>query len=88
MPRFYFDLIGSKSVSDKHGLLFGDQHVAAHVAEKLAAELFAVRPELRGTASVVMLDGRRSDLIYRVAIAPDPTLESCTHSEAITPSVG
>jgi hypothetical protein len=72
MPRFYFNLIGSKSVSDKHGLLFSDVQFAADVAERLAAELFAVRPELRGTASVLMLDGRRSDLTYCVAIAPDP----------------
>jgi hypothetical protein len=70
MRRFYFDLVGSITVSDDHGLLFRDLPFAAHVAERLAADLFAVRPELRGTTSVVMIDEDRSD-VYCVAIAAD-----------------
>ncbi len=72
MHRFYFDLVGPKSVSDQHGLLFRDLRFAAHFAERLAADLFTVRPELRGTASVVMIDESRRDLTYCVAIAADP----------------
>jgi hypothetical protein len=45
-------------------------------------------PELRGTASVVLLDAHRSNLIYCVAIAPDPAPERCDVSEAVTPEVG
>jgi hypothetical protein len=71
MQRFYFDLVGSKSVADKHGLLFSDPQFAAHFAESLAADLFAVRPELRGNACVVMIDEHRSSLTYCVAIAAD-----------------
>jgi hypothetical protein len=61
MPRFYFDLVGPESVLDQHGMLLGDLQFAAHAAERLAAELFTVRPELRGTASVVLLDAHRSN---------------------------
>ena len=75
MHRFYFDLVGTKPVSDRHGLLFGHPQFAAHFAERLAADLFAVRPELRGAASVVMIDEQRGSLTYCVAIAPDPALK-------------
>jgi hypothetical protein len=73
MRRFYFDLVGSRLVSDEHGLLFRDLRFAAHFAERLAADLFTVRPELRGTACVVMSDKRRSDVIYCIAIATERT---------------
>jgi hypothetical protein len=88
MPRFYFDLIGPQSVLDQHGMLLGDLQFAAHAAERLAAELFTVRPELRGTASVVLLDGHRSNLIYCVTIAPDPAPQGCDVSEGVTAEVG
>jgi hypothetical protein len=69
MPRFHFDLVGPKPVTDTQGLVFSDVQFAARVAEQLAADLFATRHELRGRASVVMSDGQQKDLVYCVAIS-------------------
>jgi hypothetical protein len=88
MPRFYFDLVGPESVLDQHGVLLGELQFAAHAAERLAAELFTVRPELRGTASVILFDEHRSNLIYCIAIAPDPAPQGRDVSEAVTPAAG
>jgi hypothetical protein len=68
MPRFNFDLIGSRVVHDHRGMLFEDCKAAARFAEELATELGVARPELHGKASVVMTDERHDALTYCVAV--------------------
>jgi hypothetical protein len=69
MPRFNFDLVGSRTVHDRYGLLFADCQAAARFADGMAAELSTVRPELRDNACVIMTDGHRDKLTYCVAIS-------------------
>ena len=73
MPRFYFDLVGPESVLDQHGMLLGDLRFAAHAAERLAAELFTVRPELRGTRPWCSRRApKQPDLLHRHCAGPAP----------------
>jgi len=68
MHRFFFDLVGRKVITDEHGLMFADVLLASRVAEKLAADLSSGRPDLRGSASVIVSDGKRNEFTYCVAI--------------------
>ena len=68
MPRFNFDLVGTRTVHDHRGLLFTDCQVATHFADNMAAELSVIRPELRENACVMMTDEHRDELTYCVAI--------------------
>lgn len=54
MKRFYFDLLGPSYVADPCGLPFECELQAVNAAERLAAELGSSRPDLRGTASLVV----------------------------------
>src|SRR4051794_37509852 len=68
VPRFNFDLVGACVVRDHQGLVFADCEVAADFAEKLAADLEDIRPELREETCVVMTDERRNEIMYCVAV--------------------
>lgn len=69
MPRFNFDLVGARTVHDRHGMIFVDCGAAARFATELATELSTIRPELNDQACVVMTDERRNEITYYVAIA-------------------
>ena len=47
MPRYHFDLIGKQTILDHDGLDLGDDMLASDAADRLANELYSVRPELR-----------------------------------------
>jgi hypothetical protein len=68
MPRFFFDLVGPKLVADDSGLTLEDARLAARLAEQLARELSDARPELRGSASVIVSDRGANEFTYCVAI--------------------
>lgn len=68
MPRYNFDLVGTRTVHDHHGLLFADCQMAARFAENLAAELSVIRPDICDRAWVRMSDQREQLLIYCVSI--------------------
>ncbi len=62
MPRYHFDLIDSKTVADCGGQWLEDAATAIRVANRLADELLAARPELRGKGYKVLVtdaDGER-----------------------------
>jgi hypothetical protein len=67
MPRFNFDLVGPRPVPDRQGMVFEDCRLAVRFANELAADLSAVRPELRGKAAVIMTDEHRT-ITYCVAV--------------------
>lgn len=68
MRRFFFDLVGPRLVADEHGLVFEDVRLAARFAENLADDLSDARPELRGSASVIVRDSRSDEFTYCVAV--------------------
>jgi hypothetical protein len=57
MPRYHFDLIGKRTIVDLRGLDLPDDIEASEAADRLANELYSVRPELRRQhCSVVVTD--------------------------------
>jgi hypothetical protein len=47
MPRYHFDVIGKNTIADRTGLLLPDDIHASDAADRLASELYEIRPELR-----------------------------------------
>ncbi|ANW01328.1 DUF6894 family protein [Bradyrhizobium icense] len=54
MGRYYFDLHGAQNAHDSGGLAFENDTEAFQAAKRLAAELAAARPNLRGNTCVVL----------------------------------
>lgn len=54
MGRYYFDLHGAQNTRDLGGLSFEDDLETFQAAKRLAAELAAVRPNLKGNTCVVL----------------------------------
>jgi hypothetical protein len=69
MKRFFFNLCGARVVDDQLGIRFNTDLQAFKAAERMARELAAARPILRGKAWIaVTRDG--SAEAYCVAIRP------------------
>jgi hypothetical protein len=47
MLRYHFDLVDRKTTEDNGGQILADDVTACDVADRLAEELYQVRPELR-----------------------------------------
>ncbi|MES2028690.1 MAG: hypothetical protein V4477_05890 [Pseudomonadota bacterium] len=72
MPRFYFDLVDGTTVPDTSGQVLRDQLLAAEVADKLAGDIYKVRPELRGKHFVISVRNEEGNEIHRAdVIGPD-----------------
>jgi hypothetical protein len=57
MARYHFDLIGKRTIIDHNGLDLPDDIQASETADRLANELYSVRPELRRQhCSIVVTD--------------------------------
>jgi hypothetical protein len=54
MGRYYFDLQGAQKANDSGGLAFENDLEAFQAAQRLARELAAARPNLRGNTCVVL----------------------------------
>jgi hypothetical protein len=68
MPRFYFDLIDGKKVPDPAGQMLRDEGAAARVADKLARDIYKIRPELRGKDFSILVRGEGGEEVYRAEI--------------------
>jgi len=55
MPRYHFDLVDHTTVEDKGGQVLADDVTASDVADRLAEDLFRVRPELRGKGYSILV---------------------------------
>jgi hypothetical protein len=64
MARFFFNLEGAHIANDPAGLLFENELDAFRAAQRLAAELWSTRPNLRGSAWVVVTRKRDGDAYY------------------------
>lgn len=72
MPRYYFDLIDGKSVPDNAGQTLRDTAAAKRVADKLAHDIFKIRPELRGKTFAIAVRNEAGDEVHRAEVqAPD-----------------
>src|ERR1700676_532070 len=54
MPRYHFDVIGKNTIADRTGLLLPDDIHASDAADRLASELYEIRPELRVRGGAVL----------------------------------
>lgn len=68
MPRFYFDLIDGKKVPDPAGQMLRDKGAATRVADKLARDIYKIRPELRGKDFSILVRGEDGEEVYRAEI--------------------
>ena len=65
MPRYHFDLIGKQTVPDLAGRDLPDDVLASDVADRLANELYSVRPDLRRQHCSIVVTDEDGDEVYR-----------------------
>jgi hypothetical protein len=68
MPRYHFDLIGKQTIVDHNGLDLADDVLASDAADRLANELYSVRPELRRQHCSILVTDQDGEEIYRSPI--------------------
>ena len=66
MPRYYFDLVDSKTVADEEGQDLPDDVTAMEVAETIAARLRREQPELRNRHFAILVSSEDGDEVGRV----------------------
>jgi len=65
VPRYHFDLVDSKTVSDEGGSELSDDSEAMDVAEELVRRLLRDRPELEGRHYFILVTNQDGDEIGR-----------------------
>jgi hypothetical protein len=68
MPRYHFDLVDHMTVEDKGGQVLSDDVTASDVADRLAEELYMVRPELHGKGFNTAVSGPDGDTVHKAPI--------------------
>jgi hypothetical protein len=68
VPRYHFDLVDSRTVSDEGGAELEDDIQALDVAEELARRLSKERPDLRGRHFSILVTNQDGDEIGRVPL--------------------
>lgn len=68
MPRYHFDLVDHTTVEDAGGQVLADDIMAADVADRLAEELYEVRPELRGEGYSILVSNPEGDVVHKAPI--------------------
>jgi uncharacterized protein DUF6894 len=68
MGRFFFDLQGEHSAIDPTGLPFDTELDAFRAAQRLAAELWNIRPHLRGNTWIAVVSRQREGEAYYVSV--------------------
>jgi hypothetical protein len=68
MPRYHFDLIGKRTIVDQTGLDLPDDVQASDAADRLANELYSLRPELRRQHCSVLVTDEDGEEICRSPI--------------------
>jgi hypothetical protein len=76
MPRYHFDLVDHNTVEDKGGQVLADDVMASDVADRLAEELYQVRPELRGKGYSILVSGPDGETVHKVPVAGVITLST------------
>jgi len=68
MPRYHFDLIGTKTIADPSGLILTDDIQASDAADRLANELYSIRPELRTQHCSILVTDANGEEVCRAPI--------------------
>lgn len=68
MTRYFFDLIDGTNIPDEAGQELRDDGAATRVADKLARDLYKIRPELRGDDFAISVRNEDGDEIHRVCL--------------------
>jgi hypothetical protein len=68
MARYFFDLIDGKNIPDKAGQELRDEGAARRVADRLARDIYKIRPELRGDDYAISVRNENGDEIHRVCL--------------------
>ncbi|MFB6452785.1 DUF6894 family protein [Bradyrhizobium tunisiense] len=68
VPRYHFDLVDSKTVTDEGGAELADDIQALDVAEEIARRLSQERPELRGRHFAILVTNQDREVIGRVPL--------------------
>jgi hypothetical protein len=74
MPRYHFDLVDHTTVEDKGGQVLADDVTASDVADRLAEDLFQVRPELRGKGYSILVSDAQGETIHKAPVEETVTL--------------
>ena len=67
MPRYHFDVIGKNTMADRMGLLLPDDTHVSDAADRLASELYEIRPELRARECAVLVTDDDGEEVHRAA---------------------
>ena len=68
MPYYEFELVTDATCQHQGGMILEDQQGAEDQAERLAAELTLVRPELMSHNSAIRVRDQSNTEIYRTAL--------------------
>jgi hypothetical protein len=68
MPRYHFDLIDHKTVEDEGGQILADDVMAGDVADRLAEDLYRIRPELRGKGYSILVSNAEGETVHKAPI--------------------
>jgi len=68
MPRYHFDLIGKQTIVDHNGLDLADDMLASDAADRLANELYSVRPEFRRQHCSILVTDEDGEEVCRSPI--------------------
>ena len=68
MPRYHFDLVDHTTVEDKGGQVLTDDVMASDVADRLAEDLYQVRPELRGKGYSILVTDAEGETIHKAPV--------------------
>lgn len=68
MPRYHFDLVDTEEVTDVAGAILDDDHHALKVAQSLATDVRAARPDFIGRGCEIVVRTEDGSEIFRVSI--------------------
>ena len=68
VPRYHFDLVDSRTVTDEGGAELPDDIQALDVAEKIARRLLEERPELRGRRFSILVTNQDGEEVGRMLL--------------------
>jgi hypothetical protein len=68
MPRYHFDLVDHKTVEDMGGQILPDDVTACDVGDRLAEDLYQIRPELRGKGYSILVSSADGDQIHNAPV--------------------
>jgi hypothetical protein len=76
MPRYHFALVDHHTVEDKVGQVLTNDVMASDVSDRLAQDLYQVRPELRGKSYSILVSGPDGEMVHNAPVKGVITLST------------